>query len=421
MPPAGGPQTHVSPAGEQREIADLRAAVLGLRDQLDRTLDGVEFIKSRMSSYIGNGVAITFMPDERPIYVNSLDFGGPANLINGGRYEVDNLDVLLSFVKPDTVFLDIGANLGFFSLQVAPRLTSGRVIAFEPHPKLVQLFRASAYINGLSDFYGTAGKVVCHQMGVGEADTTMPFLYPEGHLGGGFSAPHSAEAQVHAPIRSLDTFLPADFTCDLIKIDVEGGELAALSGMRGILERSPSVKILLEKLPINGPYDAGLAQLLTEMGFSLFAVGASAVLQPLAVENLGGFSGYVLAARPGVVTDLNRAQIELTEPQLAHGLHTASDGAGWVSAAPGETLLYGPYWELRAGRYRLHVDAQVRGGCEMLLLGHQARQLQVFDLQPEMTTVDFTLPRNVPNFECVVRAKGEGAGIRLRRIVIEHI
>jgi hypothetical protein len=50
------------------------------------------------------------------MFVNCNDFGCPVNLINGGRYEEENLEVLLSFVTPDTVFIDVGANVGFYAL-----------------------------------------------------------------------------------------------------------------------------------------------------------------------------------------------------------------------------------------------------------------------------------------------------------------
>lgn len=60
--------------------------------------------------------------------------------MNGGRHEEDNHQVLLGFVRPDTVFLDIGANCGFFTLQIGQRLSAaGKIYAFEPHPELSRM------------------------------------------------------------------------------------------------------------------------------------------------------------------------------------------------------------------------------------------------------------------------------------------
>ena len=112
-------------------------------------------------NYLGDGTALTHLVDETPIYINSNDYGVPYCLINGGRYEEDNLAVLLSFVKDDSIFLDIGANLGFFSLQVARRVQKyGKVHAFEPHPRLAELLYRNAYINGFCYV------IECHRIGL---------------------------------------------------------------------------------------------------------------------------------------------------------------------------------------------------------------------------------------------------------------
>src|SRR5215471_13901147 len=102
-----------------RKIYDYFAHI---KKSIDIIHEDVTFIRTHMSSYLGNDIAITYLNDETPIYVNANDFGGPANLISGGRYEEENLNLLLSFVRDDTVFLDVGANLGFYSLQIARRI-----------------------------------------------------------------------------------------------------------------------------------------------------------------------------------------------------------------------------------------------------------------------------------------------------------
>src|SRR5256885_16158060 len=49
----------------------------------------------------------------------------------------------------------------------------------------------------------------------------------------------------------LDDLLGPDFRCNLVKIDVEGHELQVLDGMKRIVENSPDIKILFEKLTPN--------------------------------------------------------------------------------------------------------------------------------------------------------------------------
>lgn len=252
----------------QPQIEDLRSQLEVLRlqaeaaketgDALRRHLSVVrlqiEFMKSRMTTYLGKGVAQTYMEDETPIYVNSHDFGGPVwEVVNGGQYEPNNLDVLLSFVRDDTVFLDIGANLGFFSLQIAKRVrTAGGVHAFEPHPELFRLFCASAFVNGLSSFDGNSGIINIKNIGASDRRARVSFNYPDDHLGGGTLVELNARPHTKVPgyVHPLDSVFEHNFKCDLVKIDVEGHELNVLRGMREILARSPDVKVLYEKLGV---------------------------------------------------------------------------------------------------------------------------------------------------------------------------
>src|SRR5579872_4042806 len=111
-----------------QKLEQMRAELRQVRLELD-------FVRTHLACYVGDGVALTYLADETPIYVNANDSGCPFNMLNGGRYEEENLFVLLSFVKDDSVFVDIGANVGFFTLRIGKQLGStGRVYSFEPHP-----------------------------------------------------------------------------------------------------------------------------------------------------------------------------------------------------------------------------------------------------------------------------------------------
>src|SRR5207237_10838503 len=123
-------------------LGEFRNRLQSITSELRQVRLQLDFVRTRVGCYVGDGVALTYLVDETPIFVNANDMGGPFNLLNGGRYEEVNLDLVLSFVRPDTVFLDIGANIGFYAVQVARRLDrSGKVHAFEPHPQLGRLLR----------------------------------------------------------------------------------------------------------------------------------------------------------------------------------------------------------------------------------------------------------------------------------------
>ena len=236
--------------GEQAAgLAALGRRLDGIETMLERVWGDLDFIRNRLSCYIGDGIALTYLLDQTPMFVNCNDFGCPVNLIDGGRYEEENLEVLLSFVTPDTVFVDVGANVGFYTVEIARRLTgNGRAYAFEPHPKLIELLRRNAFVNGL------APVVSSFSFALSDRNGPADLQYPTGHLGGGqVSAPGeiAGHTMVKSELKKLDDLLGRDFRCDLVKIDVEGHELNVLNGMREIVGNSPRIKILFEKLVPN--------------------------------------------------------------------------------------------------------------------------------------------------------------------------
>jgi hypothetical protein len=112
-------------------VYSIREKLKNIDAELRQVHLELDFVRTRTSCYVGDGIVLTYLADQTPIFVNSNDMGPPFNLMNGGRYEEENLAVLLSFVKDDTVFLDIGANIGFFALNIGRRLgIKGKVYSF---------------------------------------------------------------------------------------------------------------------------------------------------------------------------------------------------------------------------------------------------------------------------------------------------
>lgn len=411
----------LSDVTQPKDDAALLARLARIESKLDEALSTLDFMRLRMSTYIGEGAALTYLADGSPMYVNSFDFGPPANFINGGVYEQQNLDVLLSFVRDDTVFLDIGANLGFFALQVARRAVNGRVFAFEPHPRLAGLLRASAYIGGLGQLTGE-GRLACHECAVGDFNGLATFSYPDRHLGGGTLGQGVGE-QVTAQMRRLDDVYSPDFTCDLIKIDVEGHELAAMQGMRRLLERSHDVKILFEKLGRHCGYEDRIEDFLRPLGMSIFGVGDDATLRSLAPGELAAFDGYALAARDPALGESRRQTFAIYPGQLTTpgARDIAADGRLRLRGGDNELLCHGPYWWLRRGSYRISVEGELRGAISLSVAARYGEVVETFAIRDDARTVTFICPRDLLHFECVLRAGAPDAELLLTRIAFERI
>ncbi|MBV8889381.1 MAG: FkbM family methyltransferase [Alphaproteobacteria bacterium] len=392
----------------------LAAGLHGLDEKLTKMWLDLDFIRTRLSSYVGDGIALTYLVDHTMMFVNSNDIGN-AHLLGGGRYEEENLAVLLSFVTPDTVFLDIGANLGFFSLQIGRRLTgTGKVYAFEPHPMLLSLLQRNLFVNGL------APVVTCYGLALSDENAPAELHYPFDHLGGGAFAPATPERGgnvVKCEARRLDDVLDADFRCDLVKIDVEGHELDVLNGMRRIVANSPRIKILFEKLSPQAGTEAAIEGYCDELGLTLYAVRPDSSLSVLAPGELSGWVGYGLAAAPGAIENgLQRTRFTIFPKQmLVPDRERGSVGEKLHRTGPrGQILFHGPYWFIARGTWRLKWLGDIRGTVLVWLLERFGQRVLSFELDRDRLEHVFTLPRDLVHFECAACSAGVEAEINVR-------
>lgn len=151
-----------------------------------------------------------------------------------GNYEVGVQNLLGELCVPGSVFYDVGASLGFFSLAVAnvvgPR---GKVVAFEPEPENCERLREMAVRNNLQ------ARIVTVEMAVWSrtAQEGVPFRRGgrQATYGGVSSdgvTPVLAEGEMlRVAAVSLDDFLhQGNPPPDVLKVDVEGGECQVLKG-----------------------------------------------------------------------------------------------------------------------------------------------------------------------------------------------
>lgn len=147
-------------------------------------------------------------------------------------------------IRPGMTVVDVGAHLGHFTLPAAARAGArGRVFAFEPNPETVALLRANVAANGFAD------RVAVVPAGVGDGcGRRRLFLGETGTTSSLFDQGSNRCADVDST--TLDDALPADARVDVLKIDIEGGEVAALRGMRRTLAAAgPRLALFVECNP----------------------------------------------------------------------------------------------------------------------------------------------------------------------------
>lgn len=153
-----------------------------------------------------------------------------------GTHEPDLQESLPRFIKPGMTVFDIGANIGFFAVAAAKLVgPSGKVVAFEPNPAVVERLRKNVELNGLAE------RVKIEQSAVGDFDGTAEFCFALTHLQGRFSdlpyVPQGAES-TPVPCCKIDTYVTStQVVPDVVILDVEHAEGRALRGMQALLQR----------------------------------------------------------------------------------------------------------------------------------------------------------------------------------------
>lgn len=406
---------------EKAESLPLRAAPIDSIDQrrrMDRLQNDVDFVKNHMSSYLGEGMGLTHLIDETPIYVNTNDYGCPSNFINGGRYEEDYYQVLASFRRPDSVFLDIGANLGVFSLRLAPLIRHGKVYAFEPNSKIYDLFLRSIHLNGFKNL------IEVFKLGVSDRNAELALAVPDGHAGGAsVQTVDSSYTGARIKVRRIDDLLADLSRFDLAKIDVEGHELNALHGMEELLRRSENAVVLFEKLNSNSGIEGPLLEFFAGMDMKIFRIDGLALVE-IDLAQFRASEAYFLAARTSTISgEMVRNFINLLPGDLNAIACQVEDGAltAHSNLPVNSVIFHGPYWYLPRGSYKLSVVGKVSAGFKLVVAEKFGFLVAEFAVLADRLSFDFIVENDLTHFEVVARAGEAPFEFSIRRIRLTRV
>lgn len=192
-----------------------------------------------------------------------------------GVYEPVEAYIFSKMVKPGYVVIDAGANVGQYTMLASTAVgRTGHVHAFEPIPGNLTRLNRNIAANQLTN-------VSVHPIALWNESTELDFGQAaepvgENHGSYGFGR-HSASSHLRVPAGRLDDYVRASGVerCDVIKMDIEGSEAAALEGASETLSRF-SPLILLE-LNRDAAFAAGSSvervfELLSSRGYTLWRI-----------------------------------------------------------------------------------------------------------------------------------------------------
>ena len=202
--------------------------------------------------YMGNNVALLCTTNHNKMYVDTRDLLIAPWLLIHGEWEPEETELVKKLIKPSDVFVDVGANLGYYSL-LAARAGASHVYAFEAQPSTYELLGKNVIINWMTKF------ITYENLAIYSHTTDLEFFvrnrYP-GNSSLGYTPPDQLQkwfdtttaVKVHA-VSLDDYFADRPERIDLVKVDVEGAEPAVFEGAQRTLARNRDIKILCEWSP----------------------------------------------------------------------------------------------------------------------------------------------------------------------------
>lgn len=231
----------------------------------------------------------------------SLDQHMESQIFWYGAYSRDVLAVLDGLLRQGMTVVDVGANIGEIALATGARVgRQGRVLAFEPQSRLAERLRLHAAANDL-------GNIEVLEMGLSDRTGAATLFAPaeafdDGSQHSGLASLYRTETRADAvsqvQLITLDQYLQdhAVEGVDVIKVDVEGAELATLRGAEATLRRFRPVLIVevQQESSLAAGYDQrSILEFLSPLGYEFFRIAREGVLRPLTVETLGAFQNVL--------------------------------------------------------------------------------------------------------------------------------
>ncbi len=195
-----------------------------------------------------------------------LDPVDSLGLARARDYEPLETAIVRSEVKPGARVLDLGANIGYFSLLLARCVgPQGSVIAVEPDPDNAMILRRNVEANGYRNVK------VLEKAASDAAGTTR--LYRQLRSGAHHSLAEQAPGDAYIEIGTVRLDDVVTGPIDFMKIDVEGAEMLAMAGAERLMAQSPDLVLLTEYNPralaAFGVDPEDYLLLLERLGFSL--------------------------------------------------------------------------------------------------------------------------------------------------------
>jgi FkbM family methyltransferase len=202
----------------------------------------------------------------------------PVVALDFGAYEAKDFAMVRALVPRGGTFVDIGANIGWYSVHVALADPTAKVIAVEPIPRSYHWLTTAIQSNAITN-------VIPLNMAVASAPAEIELWIDSALSGAASTSPSTGKEgleRIACRASTIDDVVAAHGgEAHFIKLDIEGAELHALRGARGVLARLRPIVFAEMLRKLTRPYGYhpnDIIELMRDHGYGCFrAVGTTLV------------------------------------------------------------------------------------------------------------------------------------------------
>jgi FkbM family methyltransferase len=246
-------------------------------------------------------------------------------------YEPITAMLLQKLLQPGSTFVDIGANIGIFSLLVCHKQPEVKVIAFEPNPKNFHILKENVAANGFE-------QITCESIAVSNSDGVAKFFFNDSDMSASlvsdFQSFNTRADWAEVQTRTLDSYFSQRALTSpvVMKVDVEGHEEALLDGAhQAIASYKPD--LILEVLAGYSPRSTAF---LKELGYRFFPITNEGFIEAPELTAIPPkpflFFNYIASTRPS--SEIARLFHSITPEVEKINFYQTSKYFGEIEAVP---------------------------------------------------------------------------------------
>jgi FkbM family methyltransferase len=194
-------------------------------------------------------------------------------LLYMGDFEPAITHIAKILLRPGDTVIDIGSNLGWFTLTAAAHVGDrGKIHAFDPQPAVNTLARATILMNGLEN-------VTLHEVALSDAVGTAELHVLKGNFGAARLSKETGNlwSKIDVPTVQAGDYLKSLSLTSvrLLKIDVEGHEQTIFQAAEDFLTQMPPEIIVFESASDQPLLDRPIAKTISALGYKIFSIEKS--------------------------------------------------------------------------------------------------------------------------------------------------